>query len=74
MPIDLSSWFDCTKKIRREDIEIAEAQMALYAWKDGIDPDGQETRSACAELRRAVKEHNQWLLQQDHPKAIVEQK
>lgn len=54
----LADWFDLTKPISRDDREIVEAQMALYALKDGDDPCGEEVLKACAELRAAVKAHN----------------
>ena len=54
----LADWFDLTKPISRDDREMFEAQMALYALKDGDDPCGEEVRKACAELRAAVKAHN----------------
>jgi hypothetical protein len=54
----LSEWFDLTKPISREDREKCEAQMALYACKDGDDPNGPDVRRACEELRAAVKQHN----------------
>jgi hypothetical protein len=57
-PFPLEQWFDRTKRISREDRELAEAQMGLYALKDGMEPDGPEWRQACRELRSAVKAHN----------------
>lgn len=53
-----ADWFDLKKPISREDRELAEAQMALYAFKDGLEPTGKEWRQAVAELRDAVKRHN----------------
>jgi hypothetical protein len=53
----LDQWFDLSKPISRDDREVCEAQMALYALKQGEDP-GPEWRRACAELRAAVKQHN----------------
>ena len=40
-----------TDGISRDDRETAEAQMALYALKDGLDPCGKEWRHAVAQLR-----------------------
>jgi hypothetical protein len=54
----LGDWFDLSKPISREDREICEAQMALYAYKQGDDPDDPEVRRVCEELRTAVKRHN----------------
>jgi len=54
----LGEWFDLSKPISRDDREICEAQMALYALKQGDDPAGPDWRAACAELRAAVKQHN----------------
>jgi hypothetical protein len=54
----LADWFDLTKRISREDREVAEAQMALHALKDGLEPTGKEWRQAVAELRDAVRHHN----------------
>lgn len=54
----LDQWFDLTKRISKADREICEAQMALYAYKDGLDPSGKEWREAVARLREVVKAHN----------------
>ena len=54
----LDQWFDLSKPISRDDRELCEAQMALYAFKDGLDPNGEEVRRVCHELRIAVKQHN----------------
>lgn len=58
MTFPLQQWFDLSKPISRDARETAEAQMALYALKDGDDPCGPEVHRACAELRAAVKKHN----------------
>lgn len=54
----LDQWFDITKQIDKDDRETAEAQMMLYAIKDGTDLDSPDVRSAIADLRTAVKRHN----------------
>jgi hypothetical protein len=33
-PFPLSQWFDLSKRISRQDRELAEAQMPLYAYKE----------------------------------------
>jgi hypothetical protein len=58
MTFPLEQWFDVTKRIPREDADIAEAQMLLYAVKQDMDPEGDEARQAIKEMRRAVKSHN----------------
>jgi len=40
----LDQWFDLTKPISRDDRDLCEAQMALYAYKDGLDPTGPMER------------------------------
>ena len=57
-PFPLGQWFDLTKPISRDDREIAEAQMAVYAIKQGLEPEGAEWRQAVAELRAAARAHN----------------
>lgn len=54
----LAQWFDLSKPIFRDDREMCEAQMALYAIKQGDEPAGSDWRRVCAELRAAVKQHN----------------
>lgn len=54
----LKDWFDVTKRIDKEDVALTEAQMMLYAVKDGIDPDGPEAKRQYREMRAAVKAHN----------------
>jgi len=54
----LSDWFNLSKPISKDDRETAEAQMALYALKDGLNPHGKEWKQEVAQLRIAVKEHN----------------
>ena len=57
-PFPLDEWFDLSKRISREDCELCEAQMALYAHKQGDEPYGKDWRRACQQLRAAVKQHN----------------
>jgi hypothetical protein len=57
----LEQWFDVSRSISRIDANKAEAQMALYAAKDGIDPASPEAKDAYREMRLAVKEHNEKL-------------
>jgi hypothetical protein len=55
---DLSQFFDLSKKIDKYDREIAEAEIALRAYKDGMNSDGYAVRQCCKEMRQAIKEHN----------------
>ena len=34
----IEEWFDIAKRIDKDDADLAEAQICLYALKDGIDP------------------------------------
>jgi hypothetical protein len=54
----LEQWFDLSGRISREDADTAEAQMALYAFKDGLDPDCAECQKEYRKLRTAVEKHN----------------
>ena len=54
----LEQWFDTTRRISKEDADLTEAQMLLYAVKSGIDPNGKNARKEYARMRRAVKTHN----------------
>jgi hypothetical protein len=46
-------WFDMSRRISKDDRKLCEAQIALYAHKDGMDPEGPEWRAAVAHLRKA---------------------
>ena len=59
MPFPLEQWFDITRPIPKEDADLTEAQMMLYALKDGTDPDCAESKRQYREMRRAVKVHNE---------------
>jgi len=54
----LYQWFDLTKKIDKLDADDCEAQMALYAVKEGLDPDNKKCREEFREMHKAVKLHN----------------
>ena len=54
----LDQWFDLSKPISKDDADITEAQMLLYAVKGGIDPQGEEAKKAISDMRKAVKAHN----------------
>ena len=54
----LGQWFDLSKRISKDDIELCSAQMGLYAWKDGDDPDGPRVRRAVRSLKHAARLHN----------------
>lgn len=58
MPFPLDQWFDVSRKISRYDADLCEAQMALYAIKDGVDPDSQWARRQYLEMREVVRQHN----------------
>lgn len=58
MTFPLEQWFDVSKRIPRDDADITEAQMLLYAVKQDMDPQGDEVRLEIKEMRRAVKAHN----------------
>lgn len=59
MTFPLEQWFDITKPIPKTDADLTEAQMMLYALKDGMDPDCAEAKRQYREMRRAVKAHNE---------------
>jgi hypothetical protein len=54
----LDQWFDLSKPIQKDDADLTEAQMMLYAVKQDMDPRGKEARKAISDMRKAVKEHN----------------
>lgn len=54
----LEQWFNLSQPITREQRRQAEAQMALYAIKDGVGPEGKEVRREYEALRNAVAKHN----------------
>jgi hypothetical protein len=54
----LEQWFDLTKPISKDDADLTEAQMLLYAVKQDMDPEGKEAREAVRDMRKAVKSHN----------------
>jgi hypothetical protein len=58
MPFPLEQWFDLSKPISKQDADLTEAQMMLYALKDGMDPDCSEAKRQYREMRKAVREHN----------------
>lgn len=59
MTFPLEQWFDITKPIPKSDADLAEAQMILYALKQGdVDPDGPKARAEYRKMRKAVAEHN----------------
>lgn len=58
MSFPLSQWFDLSKKISKADADLAEAQMMLYALKDGLDPDSPECKKQYRAMRKAVRDHN----------------
>ena len=59
MTFPLEQWFDITKPIPKADADLTEAQMMLYALKDGMDPDCAEAKRQYREMRKAVREHNE---------------
>ena len=59
MTFPLKQWFDITQPISKSDADVAEAQMMLYALKQGdVDPDGPEARAEYKKMRKAVADHN----------------
>lgn len=58
MGFPLEQWFDLTKPISKADADITEAQMMLYALKQGDDPEAPECKAAYRDMRTAVKAHN----------------
>jgi hypothetical protein len=60
-PFPLGQWFDLARRISPSDIELCSAQMALYAYKDGDDPDGPRVRRAVRSLKHAARNHNRSL-------------
>lgn len=62
MTFPLEQWFDLSKPIPKADADLTEAQMMLYALKDGIDPDCAEAKRQYRDMRKAVKEHNEKFL------------
>jgi hypothetical protein len=57
-PFPLEQWFDMSRRISKDDRELCEAQMALYAHKEGLEPKGPEWNATVKSLRKAVKAHN----------------
>ena len=57
----LEQWFDLAKPIRKSDADLCEAQMALYALKDGEDPESPEARAVYQQMRLAAWQHNKRL-------------
>lgn len=57
-PFPLCDWFDTSKRICEIDVDLTEAQMAIYALKSGQDPDGMEAKRTYRQMRAAVKAHN----------------
>ena len=59
MTFPLNQWFDITRPISKSAADLAEAQMMLYALKQGdVDPDGPEARAEYRKMRKAVADHN----------------
>ena len=46
----LNQWSTCLRPISRDDRELCEAQMALYAYKQGDEPNGPDWNRLCADL------------------------
>ena len=57
-PFPLEQWFDTSGRISKSEAEVAEAQMRLYAIKDGIDPDDAQCLEQYKRMWQAVKAHN----------------
>ena len=54
----LEQWFDISRKITNTEVKTCEDQMALYAYKEGLEPNGDEWKESVRKLRLAVKQHN----------------
>lgn len=54
----LEHWFDVTRRISRDDLDLCEAEIMSHAVKEGVDPAGPEVREEINEMKRAVKLHN----------------
>ncbi len=54
----IEEWFDTSTRIAKHDTDLAAAQICLYALKEGIDPEGDETTKTIRRMRTAVKQHN----------------
>lgn len=54
----LEQWFDVTRYISKEDADLTEAQMALDAVKQDMDPAGEDAKRQYRQMRAAVKAHN----------------
>ncbi len=57
-PFPLHQWFELSRRISRDDRRSCEDKMALYAYKDGMAPNGPKWRAGVAQLQAAVREHN----------------
>ena len=57
-PFPLDQWFDITKPIPISEADLVEAQMALYAIKDGLEPHSSECQQEYRAMRKAVAKHN----------------
>ena len=54
----LEHWFELDSRISLAEIELAEAQIRIYAVKDGEDPNGQETKQVIRQMKVEVRKHN----------------
>lgn len=54
----MGQWFDLTKKIDKWEADLTEAQMALSAVKQNLNPDCLEAKKQYRKMRKAVREHN----------------
>lgn len=54
----LEQWFDVSKKIPKEELELALDQMMLYAYKDGLDPNSKDVKEELRNFKKTVQEHN----------------
>ena len=58
MKFPLEQWFDVSKFISQADRKLTEAQILLYAVKEGTDPEGNEVMRCLKALKRDVRLHN----------------
>ncbi len=53
-PFPLEQWFDVTLRISDEDADLTEAQMALSAVKQDMDPAGEEAKRQYTSYRHKL--------------------
>lgn len=54
----IGDWFNAGEKISECDMDVAEAQIRLYAHKAGLPPESQEVNASVASMRQAAADQN----------------